>query len=334
MPGLGSNDAKDELLTQNSLPTQGKCPDEASNSATLSSVSGYSLWQWRQDARKSATDVDIPTVEVDWLLQEVAGLDPLELRLESFKERSQIRLRYPLPVLSQLWHRRIHDRLPIQYLAGTTPWRHFSLIVSPDVLIPRPETEYLIDLAVEAVKNSSISQLETGHWADLGTGSGAIALGLADVFSSATIHAVDRSAAALAIAQQNAQRLSLQQRILFYQGSWWKPLDALKGQFSGMVSNPPYIPSHSIQELQPEVRYHEPHLALSGGTDGLDSIRQLVKTSADYLRPGGIWLIEMMAGQADTVTQLLHEQGSYCRIQIFPDLAGIDRFALAYKEED
>ncbi len=314
---MSSNDAKDELLVQ--------------NSPILSRVSGIELWQWRQEARKSAVTAEVPVAEVDWLLQEIAGLEPLALRLESFKQRPQIELQYPLPMLSQLWQRRLYDRSPIQYLAGVAPWRHFSLTVSPAVLIPRPETECLIDLAVDAVKNSSTPQLTEGHWADLGTGSGAIAFGLAEAFKAATIHAVDRSAEALAIAQLNAQQLGLQDRIHFYQGSWWEPLDALKGQLSGMVSNPPYIPSNWIAQLQPEVANHEPHLALDGGGDGLDCIRQLIETSPDYLRSGGIWLIEMMAGQADTVAQLLHQQGSYCHIQIFSDLAGIDRFALAYR---
>jgi release factor glutamine methyltransferase len=324
---LGNSEAKDEWLTQNSL--------------ALPVVSSLELLQWRQEACKSAASAGVPTAEVDWLLVEVAGLDALALRLESFKQPcsdgaaslTQIELRYPLSVLSQLWHRRLHERSPVQYLAGVTPWRHFSLTVSPAVLIPRPETEYLIDLAVDAVKNSPKPNLGSGHWADLGTGSGAIALGLADTFQAATIHAVDCSAAALAIAQQNAQQLSLRERIQFYPGSWWEPLDALKGQFSGMVSNPPYIPSSLVQELQPEVRDHEPHLALDGGSDGLDFIRHLIETSPDYLRPGGVWLIEMMAGQSDTVAQLLHRQGSYSHIQIVSDLAGIDRFALAYRKE-
>lgn len=296
-------------------------------------VSGLALWHWRQEARKFALEAGIPSTEVDWLLTEVAELDTLTLRLEAFKERSQIQLRVPLSTLFQLWQQRIQAREPVQYLAGVAPWRHFSLKVSPAVLIPRPETEYLIDLAVEAAKNSPTPNLASGHWADLGTGSGAIALGLAEVFPSATIHAVDRSAEALAIAQQNAQQLGWQERIQFNQGSWWQPLESLKGQISGMVSNPPYIPSPMIQDLDPEVRNHEPHLALDGGIDGLDCIRQLITVSPDYLRPGGVWLVEMMAGQADTVQALLHQQGSYCQIQIVSDLAGIRRFALAYRSK-
>lgn len=301
--------------------------NQDSTQKALSTVSGLELWQWRQEARQSAITVDVPVEELDWLLQ-VAGLDSLALRLESYKGR-QVDLLYSLPVLSELWQRRLNERLPVQYLAGVAPWRHFSLTVSKAVLIPRPETECLIDLAKEAVKNCPITYQETGNWADLGTGSGAIAFGLAEAFTSATIHAVDCSASALAIAQLNAQQLGLQQRIQFYQGSWWQPL--AQNQFRGMVSNPPYIPSSWIPQLQPEVANHEPLAALDGGNDGLDCIRQLIDTSPDYLQPGAIWLIEMMAGQAETVVQLLRQNGNYCQIQVFSDLAGIDRFALAYR---
>lgn len=302
------------------------------SSRTLA-VSGQNLWLWREEARRSAVEADIPVAEVDWLLQEVAGLEPLSLRLESFKARSHIELRYPLPVLTQLWQRRLYERLPVQYLVGITPWRRFSLNVSPAVLIPRPETEYLIDLAVSATGQSATPQLDAGQWADLGTGSGAIALGLAEAFPDATIHAVDYSSDALAIAQLNAQQLGFDSRIQFYQGSWLSPLASLKGQLSGIVSNPPYIPRDELQQLQPEVRDHEPLMALDGGIDGLDCIRHLIRTAPDYLRPGGVWIIEMMAGQGDTVAQLLHQQGRYCQIQIIPDLAGIDRFALAYRRD-
>jgi release factor glutamine methyltransferase len=302
------------------------------SSRTLAVVSGQDLWLWREDARRLAVKAGIPVAEVDWLLQEVAGLDPLSLRLESFKARSHIELRYPLSVLTQLWQRRLCDRLPVQYLVGITPWRRFSLNVSPAVLIPRPETEYLIDLAVSAAGQSATPQLDAGQWADLGTGSGAIALGLAEAFPDATIHAVDYSRDALAIAQLNAQQLGFESRIQFYQGSWFSPLAALKGQLSGIVSNPPYIPKDELKRLQPEVRDHEPLMALDGGIDGLDCIRHLINTSPDYLCPGGVWMIEMMAGQGNTVAQLLHQQGRYCQIQIIPDLAGIDRFALAYRQ--
>jgi len=294
-------------------------------------VSGLQLWQWRNQAMQGAIASAVPPSEVDWLLQEIAGLDRLALRLESFKDWTEIPMAMSLADLDQLWQRRLRDRLPVQYIAGVTPWRKFKLAVSSAVLIPRPETECLIDLAVAAITHSTVNPpLDQGHWVDLGTGSGAIAIGLAEVLPKATIHAVDYSAAALQIAQANAQNLGFADRIHFSQGSWWEPLTSLKGQFSGMVSNPPYIPTETVATLEPEVMQHEPHLALDGGADGLDDIRHLIEVSPRYLRPGGVWLIEMMAGQADAVRELLQNHGSYCNIQIHTDLEGIERFALAY----
>jgi release factor glutamine methyltransferase len=295
------------------------------DTALESTISGLAVWHWRQQAQFQAQTAGISVAEVDWLLQE-AGLDRLSLRLDSFKQR-EVRLRHSLTELEQLWQRRL-QHTPIQYLAGTTPWRQFSLIVSPAVLIPRPETELLIDLAMAATADRS--ELREGDWADLGTGSGAIALGLATAFP-AQIHAVDASESALAVARRNAERTELIAQIQFYQGSWFTPLAHLQGQLSGMVSNPPYIPQAMLADLQAEVQ-QEPQLALDGGADGLDCIRELVTTAPSYLKAGGLWLIEMMAGQAEAVTQLLQQQGAYRDIQIHADLAGIERFALAYRQ--
>jgi release factor glutamine methyltransferase len=290
-------------------------------------ISGEELFLWRCQAKQAAIATGISPIEVDWLLKEVAGLDSLTLRLDSFKELKQIPLLESLSQLNLLWERRLQERVPIQYLVRTVHWRNFKMKVSTDVLIPRPETELLVELALKAIEHNS--ELASGNWVDLGTGSGAIALGLADSLPQAIVRAVDRSPEALAIAKENAQNLGLKSRIQFYQGSWWEPLEALKGEVSGMISNPPYIPSAAIAHLQPEVVQHEPHLALDGGEDGLEYIRYLVTTAPAYLRSGGIWLIESMMGQPPLIKQLLEEQKSYQNIQIFSDLAGIDRFVLA-----
>ncbi|MFM7407571.1 MAG: peptide chain release factor N(5)-glutamine methyltransferase [Cuspidothrix sp.] len=292
-------------------------------------VSGLELWQWRTAAIQAAMAADISPKEIDWLLETIANLDRLNLRLETFKTWDQISMSLSFPELEKLWQRRLNDRLPIQYIAGITSWRRFQLTVSQAVLIPRPETEILIDLVVTAAND----EMKAGHWADLGTGSGAIALGLAEALTNATIHAVDISPAALKVAKTNTENLGFTEKIQFYQGSWWQPLESLQGQFSGMVSNPPYIPSDTVLTLQPEVVKHEPHLALDGGVDGLDYIRHLITLSPDYLRPGGVWLIEMMAGQAEIVRELLENNGNYRDISIHGDLAGIERFALAYRQE-
>jgi release factor glutamine methyltransferase len=299
-------------------------PDSAYSLAT-----GDDLWKWWVEARQRAEAEGISVAEVDWFIQEMTDLDRLSLRLQSFRMKSKVRLRRSLPELSALWRQRIEQRVPVQYLTGTAPWRQFSLEVSPAVLIPRPETELIIDLAFQATIHNPV--LTAGHWADLGTGSGAIALGLADVFPQARVHAVDISEAALAIARSNADQCGLSDRIQFYQGAWFAPLDSLQHILSGVVTNPPYIPSAILPELQPEVSRHEPWTALDGGSDGLDCIRYLITDASEYLKPGGIWLTEIMADQADTVIKLLQANGNYQDIQVHTDLAGIERFVLAYR---
>lgn len=329
-------------------------------------VSGAELAQWRSQARRSTQSSQILLGEVDWLLREISNLTALELRLESFVDRPEIALRMSLTELEQCWRKRLEDRSPIQYLAGSTPWRDLNLQVAPGVLIPRPETEVLIDLAIAAIH--IYPELATGNWVDLGTGSGAIAIALAQAFPEVIIHGVDQSLEALAIAQANAEKYGYSgfqpsevqpilgaqgfapstrvtssttptspipklpiSRINFYQGSWWSPLEFLRGKVQGMISNPPYIPTNLIAQLQPEVANHEPHLALDGGEDGLDDLRHLINTAPYYLESGGIWLVETMAEQPPAVVRLLREQGSYEDIRTFPDLAGIERFVQAFR---
>jgi len=296
--------------------------------APAEAVSGQWLVAWRRQARQAATAVRLDAGEVDWLLREVTDLSNLALRLESFGDRAAIPLALAASALEACWQQRLQQRVPLQYLTGRAPWRDFSLAVSPAVLVPRPETELLVDLAVEAAQACGRWR-ERGHWVELGTGSGAIALGLARVLPHATVHAVDCSAAALQIARTNADNLGLRDRIHFYQGDWWGPLAALRGQIAGMVANPPYIPSAQLPHLQPEVARHEPHQALDGGPDGLACIHHLVARAPAYLQPGGLWAIELMAGQADAVTALLRQQGNYSDIRCHRDLAGTMRFALA-----
>ncbi|WP_081942724.1 peptide chain release factor N(5)-glutamine methyltransferase [Myxosarcina sp. GI1] len=290
-------------------------------------ILGKELYLWRDRALKEAIAKDIAVGEVDWLLRETTNIDTLSLRLNSFPDRISASL--PLVKLAEYWQQRLELNLPVQYIVGAVYWRQFKLTVTPAVLIPRPETELIIDLALKAAIDANNG--DTEHWLDLGTGSGAIALGLATSFPHATVHAVDCSQEALEVARTNARLWNLSERIEFYHGSWWQPLTALKGKVRGMVSNPPYIPTAEINNLQPEVVKHEPHLALDGGEDGLVAIRQLVETAPQYLVSGGIWLVEMMVGQAATVAWMLKQQGSYHKIEILPDLAGIERFALAYR---
>ncbi len=267
-------------------------------------------------------------MELNWLLREVTSLDRLSLRLETFRSQPTIDCARSLAELDQLWLQRLQDCVPVQYLVGRVTWRHFQLQVSPAVLIPRPETELIIDCIIEATQN--LPRLRQGAWADLGTGSGAIALGLVDAFPEINGHAVDISPEALAIATQNARNLKLDDRIRFLQGSWFEPLADRKAQLSGIVSNPPYIPSPMVAQLQPEVMRHEPRLALDGGMDGLDAIRHLIHHAHRYLKPGGLFIMECMAGQGIAIQALLQADGHYQNVTIHQDWANLDRFTVAY----
>lgn len=294
-------------------------------------VSGIDLDQWRNQAKAEAKAAGIDPQEVDWLLRAISDVDSLTLRL-GLSQRASVDLKVSLADLDQRWQQRVQRRVPVQYLVGEAPWRQFSLNVSPAVLIPRPETELIIDLAVDAVERSpQRDALATGIWVDMGTGGGAIAIGLADAFPNAQILAVDQSADALAIAQENVQRYDLTDRITLCHGSWFQPLANYRGKLSAVVSNPPYIPSGVLPTLQPEVIAHEPTTALDGGPDGLDDLRILATQAPDYLIAGGLWLAEMMAGQGQAVTDLLTQVGAYRGIQVIEDLAGRDRFTLAFR---
>jgi release factor glutamine methyltransferase len=295
-------------------------------------VSGPELWQWQLLARQAAIAAAIDLFELDWLLLELSDLDRLALRLGRYQHQPVVDLKVSFTDLQALWQQRLTDRTPVQYLVGHAHWRRFTLKVSPAVLIPRPETELIIDLAQAAVTQQP--QLANGDWVDLGTGSGAIAIGLADLLPEARIHAVDLSRAALAIAETNARAWGFGERIQFYHGRWVEPIGALRGQLSGLVANPPYIPSAEVLQLQPEVQCHEPHLALDGGETGLDDIQHLAQAGCEFLRSGGFWVVEMMAGQGETVCELLRCCECYQSIQVHHDLAGCDRFVSAYRIEN
>lgn len=299
-------------------------------------TTGQTLHQWRNWAIQLAQSNDVDSYEVDWFLQGLTPLTSTTLKLDSYLNQSAIPLKVPLEDFTAKWNQRISDRTPIQYLVGETPWRNFTLTVTPDVLIPRPETELIIDIIKTLVEENPIKEkLQRGHWADLGTGSGAIALGLAHTFPHATIHATDISASALTIAKQNAKQNNLSNHITFHQGSWLTPFSTAtphpSPRLSGIISNPPYIPSQIVHTLQPEVTNHEPHLALDGGSDGLNCIKALITNSHDYLTVGGLWLIELMEGQAQSIADLLTQQSTYTHITIHPDLSGIARFVSARK---
>jgi release factor glutamine methyltransferase len=286
------------------------------------------FWEWYDRNFLAAQEHNVSIYELEWLILHLTSLDKLDLRLRSQNITQKITPEL-LTNLDCLWQKRLRNRIPVQYLTGSVTWRDLELQVSPAVLIPRPETELIIDIVA---KNCQDEIYKNGIWVDLGTGSGAIAISLAQYFAQAQVHAVDCSEAALEIAKLNAHKN--QQQIQFHHGNWFEPLANLnlETKLAGIVSNPPYIPSLEVLNLQPEVTHHEPHLALDGGDDGLDAIRELIAIAPDYLISSGFWIVELMSGQAEIVRSLLKDNGKYTNIQIHQDYSGIERFVCANKK--
>lgn len=260
----------------------------------------------------------------DWLLEMAAGLPWSVLQALRLHPERQARLACSRTWIERLWSLHCRHNLPLQYLVGRCPWRDLELAVAPGVLIPRQETELLVDLALSTIADGPAP----GLWADLGTGSGCLALALARALPGASGLATDLSAAALEQAGANGRTHGLAGRLAWLQGSWWQPLEPWWGQLELVVSNPPYIPTAVVAELDPVVRCHEPLLALDGGPDGLAAIRALVAGAPRGLAPGGWLLLEHHHDQSPAVVALLQAAG-LDSVSAHRDLDGRLRFAAA-----
>jgi release factor glutamine methyltransferase len=210
---------------------------------------------------------------------------------------------------------------PMQYITGETEFYGLPFRVTPDVLIPRPETEHLVERVVELA-----ALFPEPHILDVGTGSGAIAVSLAQGLPNALTAATELSAAALAVARENADRNGVAERIRFLQGDLLAPVAAEK--FDIVVSNPPYVPTEDRDTLAVEVRDYEPALALFAGNDGLDTYRRLIPCTYAALVPGGFLAFEIGYGQSAAIQSMLCAAG-FADITFTPDLQGIPRVATA-----
>ena len=287
--------------------------------------SGQELLAWRRDQLLGGGRA----VDLDWLLAMKADLSWAGLQRLRILPETKTSLACSLDELEQLWKCHLHDQIPLQHLVGRCPWRDLDLHISPAALIPRQETELLIDFALERLKDPLSGQCPPdGRWADLGTGSGAMAIALARALPRWDGHAVDLSQAALDLAQLNLSGMAPASTCQLHQGSWWEPLGTWWGQFDLVVSNPPYIPSRVVDRLDPLVRDHEPREALCGGEAGLDCCRAIVSRAPDALAPGGWLLLEHHHDQSEQVLDLMRSAG-LVEVVGRPDLSGVMRFAFA-----
>ncbi|NNN06877.1 MAG: peptide chain release factor N(5)-glutamine methyltransferase [Elusimicrobia bacterium] len=215
-------------------------------------------------------------------------------------------------------------RLPIAYILGWQPFLGLRIEVTRDSLIPRPETE---ELVIECERLIQASQVPAPKIVEIGTGTGCVAIALAQLIPSATVFATDVSDQALALAQKNAIALHSHQRIRFVREDLFSGRPGLRGWADLLVSNPPYIPTADLDDLEPEVLM-EPRLALDGGKDGLVAIRAIVAVAPKMLKPGGFLALEIESRQGPAVSQLLHAAG-FEGVLIKKDASGRDRIAVA-----
>jgi release factor glutamine methyltransferase len=220
-------------------------------------------------------------------------------------------------------------REPIAYITGHKEFWSLDFFVTPAVLIPRPETELLVEVALQYVRRlASGSRLKV---LDVGTGSGAIPVCLAKEHAATQIVAVDISSVALDVASVNARRHGVANRIRFLSGDLFAPIKPLREIFDLIVSNPPYIRTGELSMLAPEIREWEPTVALDGGPDGLDTYRRVIEEGHSYLTTGGSIVLEIGANMAPDVAELFSRSGCYGPASVYQDYAGKDRVIAAAK---
>lgn len=273
------------------------------------------------EALRWATGVTGNRLEAEVLLAHVLAVD-----------RAQLLASLPDELPGRAWRRynnlvsRRKAGWPLQYLTGRQEFMSLEFIVSPAVLIPRQDTEILVEEVLRLVAG-----MENPLVVDVGTGSGAIGLSVAWYCPGCLVVATDTSRAALRLARLNARRLCVAQRVKFFHTNLLEAPRRQNLRPHLVVSNPPYIPSRQVEELPKEVRF-EPRLALDGGPDGLSVYRQLLPQAAEILLPGGYLALEIGWDQAQTVTELVRAEKVFGTYWVKQDLAGRDRVVVARKE--
>lgn len=269
-----------------------------------------SLWT---DARRrlEAAGVDSPVIDARLLLEAGAGVGRVDIVTDPRRPVSAAQA-----AAVEVLLRRREAREPIGHILGHKGFWTLDFTVNADVLSPRPETELLVEVAMETLPKGWPARV-----LDLGVGSGAILLSVLSERPESTGIGVDASEAALAVARGNAERLKLADRAELRQGDW---ADGIEGQFDLILSNPPYIPSADIDGLAPEVAKWEPRLALDGGPDGLAPYRRIIADLPRLLSPRGAFAFEVGRGQAEAVQALAEAQGLTTSTPRL-DLAGIPR---------
>ena len=262
---------------------------------------------------------DTAALDTELLVCHVLEITKLDILMEPNREIEPEKAEK----LRKLYARRA-DGFPVQYLIGTEGFMGLEFNVTPSVLIPRPDTELLVEKIIELADNRKGMRI-----LDIGTGSGAITISLAYYLKTAQVETVDISLEATAVAKGNAEKNGVSDRVTFLNGDVFEPV-AVGTLYDVIVSNPPYIPSDDITDLQVEVAVHEPRLALDGGLDGYDFYRRIIDEAPAYLNEEGILAFETGHDQARTIAEIMEQNGSYENMAIYKDLNGIERVVIGF----
>ena len=235
-----------------------------------------------------------------------------------------------LKAFKKLIQRRIR-REPVAYILGVKEFWSLDFEVNREVLIPRPETECLVETALDIL--SRYASTESWRILDLGTGCGAIIIALAAQEPRHTYFASDRSIPAARVARQNARRNNCGEKIHFFNADWLAALNRKSAAFNLIISNPPYIPSRVIAGLQPEIHSYEPIAALDGSDDGLKCYKEIIGAAHGYLEPGGALLLEIGHDQREVVRRLVEDSRHYRSFKCTKDYSGHDRVVSMHKRE-
>lgn len=296
-------------------------PMSAASTSPNETWTTRSLLRWMTE-HFEARGVESPRVIAEMLLAHVLECDRMRLYMEVDRSASQderTRLR-------QLVARASRDE-PVQYLLGEGWFFGKAFAVNPSTLIPRPATETIVEHLLQALRGEG--EPESQLIADIGTGTGCIAISLAGQLPGAKLIATDISAEALELASSNAERHEVADRVEFRRGSRLEPIADMPGTFDAICSNPPYIPDHEWEDVAANVKNYEPEAALRGGADGLDLIRPLISDAPGLLKPGGRLYIEIAACNREAVIKLAQQAGNYEDIEVLRDQEGLDRVLIA-----
>ena len=257
------------------------------------------------------------------LLDCMGGISTSDQNFLSINPDSKFYLKKNLNYLGSIWEDHLISSTPIQYLCKVAFWRNLKLRVTDKVLIPRPETELIVDIVFQIFENKSRKLF----FAELGTGSGAISIALALAYPFCDGIATDIDQNALDIATKNYINASKQSNLKFYCGHWWTPFENFKGKLDLAISNPPYIPKDIYEKLPKNVKNFEPKIALLGGEDGLKHIREIIQKAPFFLREKGWLILENHFDQGEKVKNLLLKN-KFTAVEIVNDLSGVGRFTI------